>query len=67
MQIFASAYYNRGNAYYYKRNYDKAVEDYTEAIRLNPNYVDVYENRGSAYTAAKAINDYTEAIRIKPN
>jgi len=27
---------NRGNAYYNKGEYDKAISDYNEAIRLTP-------------------------------
>ena len=45
-----------------------AIGDFTEAIRLNPNYAEVYNNRGSAYANENeydnAIRDYTEAIRL---
>ena len=34
----ANVYYNRGNAYDGKGQYDKAIEDYNKAIALNPNY-----------------------------
>jgi len=46
---YASAYYNRGNAYYGLGLYQRAIKDYNEAIRLKPNDVDAYYNRGSAY------------------
>src|SRR4051812_47449079 len=32
----ATAYYNRGAAYLAKQDYEKALCDFTEAIRLNP-------------------------------
>jgi tetratricopeptide (TPR) repeat protein len=56
---------------YQSRHYDKAISHYTEAIRLNPNYVNAHYNRGVAYGNKKdydkAISDYTQAIRLNPN
>jgi tetratricopeptide (TPR) repeat protein len=50
---------------------DKAIEDYTQSIRLNPYDVFAYNYRGSTYgnkgELDKAIEDYTQAIRINPN
>ena len=50
--------------------YDKAIADYTEAIRLNPSLAKAYRNRGIAFAWKrendKAIADYTEAIRLAP-
>src|SRR5471032_1503416 len=40
---------NRGLAYKHKGQLDRALEDYDEAIRLNPNYSTAYSNRGIAY------------------
>ena len=31
-----SAYYDRGVAYYEKRDYDKALRDLSQAIKLDP-------------------------------
>jgi tetratricopeptide (TPR) repeat protein len=49
-----------------------AIADYTEAIRLNPNYAKAYNKRGiihgrnlKNYPAAKA--DFDRAIEINPN
>ena len=36
-QELAAAFHNRGLAYYHKKEYDRAIEDYDHAIRLNPN------------------------------
>ena len=35
---YAVAYNNRGNAWQCKKDYDKAIADYNEAIRLDPKY-----------------------------
>lgn len=44
--------------------------DYTEAIRLNPNYAAAFTNRASVLSFTgdwdKAISDYTEAVRLNP-
>jgi len=66
----AKVYYNRGIAWDKKGEHDKAIEDYTEAIRINPKDADTYINRGVAWGEKgeldKAIEDFTEAIRIDP-
>jgi tetratricopeptide (TPR) repeat protein len=71
MQGDAEASLKRGNAYYDKKDYDKAISDYTEAIRLDPNNSWAYNNRGITYFAQKeydkAIRDYKEAIRLDSN
>ena len=67
----ARDYYARGLARLDSANQLGAIEDFTEAIRLNPNDADAYNNRGNAryYLEDKqgAIADYTEAIRLNPN
>jgi tetratricopeptide (TPR) repeat protein len=40
---------DRGNAYYKKSQYDRAISDYNKAIEINPKYALVYNNRGLAY------------------
>ena len=49
---------------------DKAIADYTEAIRLNPKDAKAYYNRGLVYVKKgdhdKAIADFTEAILLNP-
>ena len=66
----AFAYNHRGVAYHAKGDYDRAINDYTQAIALDPNYAVAYNNRGLAYTSNdnndRAINDYTQAIMLDP-
>jgi tetratricopeptide (TPR) repeat protein len=66
----AEAQVKQGGVHYFRGNYDQAIADYTEAIRLNPQYATAYYNRGSAYRDKndydRAITDYTEAIRLNP-
>jgi len=64
-------YFNRGVAYFDKKDYDRAVVDFTQAIRLNPNDAFAYSYRGRAYAGKRdydrAIADCTEAIRLDQN
>ncbi len=64
------SYYNRGLAYEQKAEYDRAIADYSSAIRLNPDFADAYNSRGSAYGHKqdfdKAIADFIVAIRLDP-
>jgi tetratricopeptide (TPR) repeat protein len=62
----------RGNWYYNERgDLDRAIADYTQAIRLNPNYSVAYANRANVYADRKdynrAMSDWTQALRIDPN
>ena len=58
----------RGLSHAEKGDHDKAIADFTEAIRLDPKDAAVYSLRGLSYAAKgdhdKAIADYTEAIRL---
>ena len=66
----AVAYNNRGIAYATKGDLDRAIADFSEAIRLDPKDAHAYNNRGSAYENKgdhdRAITDYDEAIRLDP-
>lgn len=49
----AMKYYGRGFAYTKLREYKRAIPDYDEAIRLKPDYVVAYNNRGLNYLLLK--------------
>ena len=69
--ISAEIYLDRGNDKYESGDYKGAIAEYTQAIRLKPDYASAYYNRGNVkddlgqYLAA--IDDYDTAIRLKPN
>ena len=62
------AYSNRGVGYLEMGEYDRAIADCTEAIRLDPRAADFYFNRAKAYIAkgeqAEAKADWAEAKRL---
>jgi tetratricopeptide (TPR) repeat protein len=66
----AIAYNNRGVAYRLKTEYDKAIDDFNEAIKLRPNYPNALNNRAVAYRNKgdldHALADYDQAIALKP-
>jgi protein O-mannosyl-transferase len=66
----ATAYTMRGAAYYNSRNYERAIEDHTRAITINPSYAQAYNNRGLACFRKgdfeQAIRDYSVAIKLAP-
>lgn len=48
-QKCAKTYYNRGLAHAKNGELKLAIEDYTKAIELNPDYADAYYSRGGAW------------------
>jgi tetratricopeptide (TPR) repeat protein len=70
-----------GDQAYQQRDYERAIERYSEAIRLNPDYAEAYLRRGQAYswvaelpdpeintkeTRLQALNDYSIALQKNP-
>src|SRR6267378_2355421 len=70
-KVLAGAFFNRGNAYEAKRQYDLAIQDFDSAIKRNPNDAAAFYSRGSTYFAKgqteRAIQDFDSAIKLKPN
>ena len=66
----SAAFANRANSHIYQGEYDTAIADYTEAIRLDPKSALTFRNRGDAYMNEgdydRAMADYNEAIRLEP-
>ena len=48
-QECAETHYNRGLTHSKNGELDKAIENYTKAIELKPDYGDAYYNRGGAF------------------
>ena len=63
--------YQRGTAALDRKDYDTAIAEFTESIRLDREASGAYQNRGLAYHHKKeyatAGADYTEAMRLDPN
>src|SRR5258706_6680480 len=66
----ALVYNNRANGHLKKDEHDRAIADYDQAIKLDPNYALAYNNRGNVDFLKKnydrAIADYDQAIRRDP-
>jgi tetratricopeptide (TPR) repeat protein len=74
----AAQLFNKATEQYNARQYDAAIANYTEYLKLNPNSSAAYFNRGlSLYNKAQlaptealyrqAAADFSKAIEIKPN
>ena len=67
-----NCYYNLGAIYLnVKKDNKKALEAFTKAIEVNPNYVEAYFARGYTYALLKdkesAKADYAMCLKIQPN
>ncbi len=66
----AAFYLSRGNNYAVKGEYDRAISDYNEAIRLNPQDAVAFYSRGIAYhyknSGERAFEDYKTAVQLNP-
>ena len=69
-ELLAEAFNNRGTAYADKREYDTAILDFSQAIRLKSDDAGFLDNRGYAYQQRQdfdhAIADFNAALQINP-
>ena len=67
----ANAYFDQGNVYRSKDDYDRAIEAFNKATNLNPNFAGAYNHRGVVYLDKGdydcAIADFTTAIDLNPD
>jgi tetratricopeptide (TPR) repeat protein len=65
------AYLLKGRIFLEEKMVDKAIDSFSQAVRLDPSYSESYANRGYAYFVAndynEAIADYSRALQIKTN
>jgi tetratricopeptide (TPR) repeat protein len=58
--------WRRGNGFYKRREWDRAVKSYSEALRHDPDNAQFFKNRGDAEYAKgdydRAVADYSEAV-----
>ncbi|MUG96939.1 tetratricopeptide repeat protein [Scytonema sp. UIC 10036] len=64
-------YFYRGTSYSKNGEYDRAINDFNQALKLNPKDAVAYNNRGLSYSDKgdydRAINDFNQAIKLNPN
>lgn len=67
----ALIYNSLGYAYFAQEQYDLAIRNYKEALKLWPEYVTALNNLGHAYErkklTAQALQTYEEALKYEPN
>jgi len=69
----AIAYIDRGTAFLNRREYDRAISDFDQALNMNPSkekISSIYNNRGNAYAGKgvydEAISDFNKAFALNP-
>jgi tetratricopeptide (TPR) repeat protein len=70
--LAASDWYLKGFNAYEAQDYNKAIYYFSESIKLDSNYAEAYNARGSVYWFAtdkffSALEDFNKAIKINPN
>lgn len=67
----ARAHFNRGRAWSDRGEYARAMQDFDEAIKLDPNYPDALNSRALAWRGLgqneRAMADFDLAIKLDPN
>jgi tetratricopeptide (TPR) repeat protein len=67
----AADFYNKGIAKAKSERYEEAIEDYTQAILIKPDYASAYNSRGGAKfdlgNYEGALEDYSQALQFKPD
>ncbi|HEU5246157.1 MAG TPA: tetratricopeptide repeat protein [Candidatus Udaeobacter sp.] len=67
----ATVYQQRGYAFASNQQYQDAIQDFTEALKLKSNDARIYEQRAAVemkmYDYDKALGDYSEIIKLKPS
>jgi len=67
----AEIFHIRGTQYFYRADYDRAINDYNQAIKLDPGNSELFDNR--CWTRATinelqgALADCKESLRLRPN
>lgn len=68
---YAIKYYNLAMQDYQKKSYDEAIQKFTHAVTLHPEYAEAWYHRGKVREDKQeqilAMNDYGEAIKVKAN
>jgi len=67
----SKAFDSRGLAYMHKRDFERAIQDYDQALRLNSRSATAAYNRALTYRLkgdyGRSISDYDEALQLTPS
>ncbi|MGO8756791.1 MAG: tetratricopeptide repeat protein [Terracidiphilus sp.] len=67
----AMAFSNQGYGYFQKAQYDQALQDYNQALRIDPKFELAWENRAALYLQKgqydQAIQDVSQVLLLDPN
>lgn len=67
---YVPAYMMRGAAYVRQQQYDRAIQDYTQATQRQPDLLSAYNNRGIVYAAMldydRAERDFNQVLALEP-
>jgi tetratricopeptide (TPR) repeat protein len=70
-QNLVKAFSNRGNAFFGKGDYRRAIQDYSQVINLDPNNATAFDNRCWTRAAlgllADALQDCEQSLQLRPN
>lgn len=61
----------RGTAYLQKGDYNRALADFSQTLKLQPNFAQAYSNRGLIYLTKsdydRAFADFNQTLKLQPN
>jgi tetratricopeptide (TPR) repeat protein len=64
-------YFYRGNVYLAKGDYDLALADFNQSVKIQPTLAEAYSNRSSIYIVkndyTQALADANQAVKLKPD
>jgi len=67
----ANAYYNRGRSYFLAQDHQRAIEDFSAVLAINPSDAETFVRRAEAWEKQhhldNAISDYHAALLIDPD
>ena len=70
-QNLVKAFSNRGNAFFGKGDYRRAIQDYSQVINLDPSNATAFDNRCWTRAALglldEALQDCEQSLRLRPN
>lgn len=71
LKIKAGAFLNIANIFYFKNEFDKSIEILEQALKIFPDYLDIYVNLGNCYNGKqqpeKAVYYFKKALEIDKN